>query len=80
MAKEKTTITIDPEVLADADAAAHAAGMNRSAYIERVLRHEHYRRLLESSPQPSSSDDEEHQLRRAVAWQQETARGQPPAA
>ena len=46
MAKEKISVTVDATVLADADADAKAAGMNRSELIERALRNEHLRRAL----------------------------------
>ena len=46
MAKEKVSVTVDATVLADADADAKAAGLNRSELIERALRNEHLRRAL----------------------------------
>ena len=46
MAKEKISVTVDATVLADADADAKAAGVNRSELIERALRNEHLRRAL----------------------------------
>jgi metal-responsive CopG/Arc/MetJ family transcriptional regulator len=46
MAKEKISVTVDTAVLADADADATAAGLNRSELIERALRNEHLRRAL----------------------------------
>lgn len=46
MAKEKISVTVDASVLADADADAKAAGLNRSEMIERALRNEHLRRAL----------------------------------
>jgi metal-responsive CopG/Arc/MetJ family transcriptional regulator len=46
MAKEKISVTVDATVLADADADARAAGLNRSEMIERALRSEHLRRAL----------------------------------
>jgi hypothetical protein len=44
MAKDKTSVTVDGTVLADAD--AKAAGLSRSEMIERALRNEHLRRAL----------------------------------
>lgn len=46
MAKEKISVTVDATVLAEADADARAAGLNRSELIERALRNEHLRRAL----------------------------------
>ena len=46
MAKEKVSVTVDATVLAEADADARAAGLNRSEFIERALRNEHLRRAL----------------------------------
>ncbi|MGH8828433.1 MAG: ribbon-helix-helix protein, CopG family [Jiangellaceae bacterium] len=71
MAKDKMTVTIDPGVYADVDADARAAGLNRSEYVERVLRNEHYRRLLArvEPPKPMSTG-EERRLRDLLAWQQ----------
>ena len=46
MAKEKISVTVDRAVLADADADAAAAGLNRSEMVERALRNEHLRRAL----------------------------------
>lgn len=46
MAKEKISVTVDATVLADADADARAAGLNRSELVERALRNEHLRRAL----------------------------------
>lgn len=48
MAKSKVSVTIDVAVLAAADSDAAAAGLNRSEMIERALRNEHLRILLES--------------------------------
>jgi metal-responsive CopG/Arc/MetJ family transcriptional regulator len=48
MAKEKISVTVDATVLAEADADAKAAGMNRSELIERALRNEHLRRALDT--------------------------------
>lgn len=46
MTKEKISVTVDRAVLADADADAAAAGLNRSEMVERALRNEHLRRAL----------------------------------
>lgn len=46
MPKEKISVTVDQVVLADADADAAAAGLNRSEMVERALRNEHLRRAL----------------------------------
>lgn len=46
MAKEKISVTVDATVLAAADAAARAAGLNRSELIEQALRNEHLRLAL----------------------------------
>jgi hypothetical protein len=46
MAKEKTSVTVDAAVLADADTDAASAGLNRSELIERALRNEHLRIAL----------------------------------
>jgi len=46
MAKEKISVTVEAAVLADADADAKAAGLNRSELVERALRNEHLRRSL----------------------------------
>jgi len=48
MAKEKISVTVDATVLAEADADARAAGLNRSELIERALRNEHLRRALDT--------------------------------
>ena len=45
-AKAKISVTVDATVLAEADADARAAGLNRSELIERALRNEHLRRAL----------------------------------
>ncbi|MBB5790513.1 ribbon-helix-helix domain-containing protein [Jiangella mangrovi] len=77
MAKEKMTVTLDPSTLADIDADARQAGLNRSEFVERALRREHYRRLLAQAGRPphspSSQNDQSHQsdqqLRDLLAWQ-----------
>lgn len=46
MAKEKISVTVDAAVLAETDADARAAGLNRSELIEQALRNEHLRRAL----------------------------------
>lgn len=48
MAKGKVSITLDQDVLGAADADAKAAGLNRSEFVERALRHEHLRIALHS--------------------------------
>lgn len=48
MGKNKVSVTIDQEVLAAADADAAVAGLNRSELIERALRNEHMRMVLEN--------------------------------
>ena len=48
MAKEKISVTVDQSVLAEADADAKAAGLNRSEMVERALRNEHLRCALHS--------------------------------
>ncbi|GAB2521649.1 ribbon-helix-helix protein, CopG family [Nocardia heshunensis] len=47
MAKTKLSITIDDAVAADADAAAEAAGLNRSEYMERAVREANLRAALQ---------------------------------
>jgi hypothetical protein len=69
MAKGKMTVSVDSQVLADADAAARAEGLNRSAYVERTLRREHYRRLLASAEPAVPGADHEHDLRDLLRWQ-----------
>jgi hypothetical protein len=69
MAKNKMTVSIDPDVLAEADAAARAEGLNRSAYVERTLRREHYRRLLATAEPGTSSSEHESDLRELLRWQ-----------
>jgi metal-responsive CopG/Arc/MetJ family transcriptional regulator len=46
VAKKKISVTVDGAVLAEADADAKAAGLNRSEMIERAVRNEHLRRAL----------------------------------
>ena len=46
MAKEKISVTVDAALLAQADADARAAGLNRSELIEQALRNELLRRAL----------------------------------
>lgn len=69
MAKEKMTVTLDPSTLADIDADARQAGLNRSEFVERALRREHYRRLLERVSRPTPDAAEERQLRDLLGWQ-----------
>ncbi len=81
MAKEKMTVTVDSGVFADADADAKAAGLNRSAYVERALRNEHYRRLLSRVEAPAPLRVEEEQpLRDLMAWHQNPDSAPPAAA
>lgn len=69
MAKDKVTLTLDPAVAAATDADASEDGMNRSEYVERVLRDAHYRRLLaRTGPAPLPGGDEAG-LRALLAWQ-----------
>jgi hypothetical protein len=42
----KISVTVDEAVLADANADAEAAGVNRSEMVELTLRNEHSRRAL----------------------------------
>lgn len=78
MAKEKMTVTLDPTTLADIDADARQAGLNRSEYVERALRREHYRSLLDrvSAPAPMSPSEDKG-LRDLLAWQRDTSGSQP---
>lgn len=46
--QEKISSTVDAAVLAEADADAKAAGLNRPELIERALRNEHHRRVLDA--------------------------------
>jgi hypothetical protein len=69
MPKNKMTVSIDAGVLAEADAAARAEGLNRSAYVERSLRREHYRRLLASAPPGNAVFEDEPDLRELLRWQ-----------
>ncbi|TDC48797.1 CopG family transcriptional regulator [Jiangella ureilytica] len=74
MAKEKMTVTLDPSTLADVDADARQAGLNRSEFVERALRREHYRRLLDRAgrpahPTPNAPAESDQQLRDLLAWQ-----------
>ena len=46
MAKDEVSVTIDRAVLADADADARAAGLDRSELVEQALRNEHLRITL----------------------------------
>lgn len=70
MPKDKMTVTLDPGVLADTDRDAAESKLNRSEYVERVLRDAHYRRLLsKASPPPAISPAEEKGLRSLLDWQ-----------
>jgi hypothetical protein len=76
MAKHKVTVTLDPGVLADLDKAAHSAGMNRSEFVERVLRRDRYRRLLAEATPPAKVPDAEQQLLRGLLdWQRDPGSG-----
>lgn len=68
------TVTLDPSTLADIDADARQAGLNRSEFVERALRREHYRRLLDRADRPghhaaSAPSKSDQQLRDLLAWQ-----------
>ncbi len=65
------TVTLDPSTLADVDADARQAGLNRSEFVERALRREHYRRLLERAGRPvrPKAAESDQQLRDLLAWQ-----------
>lgn len=81
MAKRKVTVTLDPGVLKNVDADAHLQGLNRSEYVERVLRHEHYRRLLATATTPAPmAADEQSRLRRLLDWQRNPGGDLPHAA
>lgn len=81
MVKRKVTVTLDPLVLKDVDADALVQGLNRSEYVERVLRHEHYRRLLASATAPEPmAPDEQGRLRRLLDWQRDPRGDLPHAA
>lgn len=70
MAKDKITVTVDPDVLRDVDADAAAAGLNRSEYVQKVLRDAHLARLLSRvEPQPPLPAGEEKSLRGLLRWQ-----------
>ena len=74
MAKDKVTVTIDPQVLSDTDADAASAGLNRSEYVEKVLRDAHYRRLLAVASTPPLTGSEEEHLRGLLDWQRDLGR------
>ena len=64
------TVTLDPSTLADVDADARQAGLNRSEFVERALRREHYRRLLDRAGRPAHvTAESDQQLRDLLAWQ-----------
>lgn len=72
------TVTLDPSTLADVDADARQAGLNRSEFVERALRREHYRRLLDRAGRPAhvtaqsaQSTQSDQQLRDLLAWQRD---------
>lgn len=81
MAKEKMTVTVDAGVFADVDADAREDGLNRSEYVERALRNEHYRRLFArvEAPAPLRAEDDQR-LRDLLAWQQNPQSTPPTAA
>jgi hypothetical protein len=70
MAKDKVTVTLDPAVVASTDQDATAEGMNRSEYVERVLRDAHYYRLLSRAAPDPLPDGNAAGLRSLLAWQQ----------
>ncbi len=68
MAKDKITVTLDPAVIAETDGDAERAGLNRSEYVESVLRDAHYRRLLtQAAGEPVGHDAAG--LRQLLSWQ-----------
>lgn len=70
MTKHKVTVTLDPSVIALTDADASAEHQTRSSYVERVLRAEHYRRMMARGPvQPEPGPAETAQMRALMAWQ-----------
>lgn len=71
MAKEKVTVALNSSSLALLDADAKASGLNRSEFVERAVRNEHYRRLLDQVEGPSWTSDEEAMLRDVLRMQAE---------
>ncbi|PZF85206.1 ribbon-helix-helix domain-containing protein [Jiangella anatolica] len=71
MAKEKVTVAISSSSLALLDADAKASGLNRSEFVERAVRNEHYRRLLDQVEGPSWTEDDETLARAALRLQAE---------
>lgn len=70
MAKDKVTVTLDPDVVADADTDAADAGLNRSELVEQALRELHYRRLLARADTPPPLGAEQAaSLRGLLTWQ-----------
>ncbi|WP_051426238.1 ribbon-helix-helix protein, CopG family [Jiangella gansuensis] len=71
MAKEKVTVTMSGQVLANLDADARSSGLNRSEYVERIAREAHYRRLLDQVEGPAWTTAEEDRARDVLRWQAE---------
>jgi hypothetical protein len=70
MAKDKVTVTLDPGVIADADADAADEGLNRSELVEIALRDLHYRKLLAKTQWPGNLPGTEAEgLRALLDWQ-----------
>jgi hypothetical protein len=72
MAKDKVTVTLDPEIIAYTDADAASEGLNRSEYVERTLRDVHNRlrarRAVEGTAALLADPDFAAQLAAARAW------------
>ncbi|TDE10692.1 ribbon-helix-helix domain-containing protein [Jiangella asiatica] len=71
MAKEKVTVAISSSSLALLDADAKASGLNRSEFVERAVRNEHYRRLLDQAEGPTWAADDDALAREALRMQAE---------
>ncbi|TDD64548.1 CopG family transcriptional regulator [Jiangella aurantiaca] len=71
MAKEKVTVAISSSSLALLDADAKASGLNRSEFVERAVRNEHYRRLLDQVEGPSWTPAEDAMARDVLRVQAE---------
>ena len=70
MAKQKMTVTLDPDLLAQIDTDASTAGLNRSEYVERALRNEYYRRLLARVDAPHrETPADQRRMRDMLGWQ-----------
>ncbi|MGH3738082.1 MAG: ribbon-helix-helix protein, CopG family [Micromonosporaceae bacterium] len=63
------TVTVDQEVLADADEAARAAGISRSEYVERALRETYYRQLLARATPAPLPQSEQDRIKRTLTFQ-----------